>query len=158
MTRTLFLDLMVGSMIFLTGYKSTTDQKENYESKSREITVIDNRSTSLIGIKWILVELHGQVVEKNAKCKEAPFLQLNKDDKASVYAGCNKLFANYELYSGSHIRFRGIASTRMACQDMKTELVLIQVLQVVDSYTLKGEKMTLNKAGTVLARFVSEKK
>ena len=145
-------------MIFLTGYKSTIDQKESYKSKSREITVIDNRSTSLVGRKWILVELHGQAVVKNAKYKEDPFLQLNNDDKASAYAGCNKLFANYELYSGYHIRFRGIASTRMACQDMKTEQVLIQVLQVVDSFTLKGGKMTLNKEGIVLARFVSDNK
>ena len=111
----------------------------------------------LVGTKWLLVELRGNAVVKNAKSKEFPFLLLANDLKASAYAGCNRLFAGYELFAGSRIRFKGFASTRMACADMKTEQILLEVLKVADTFSIKGKKMQLSKGKTPpLAKFVAE--
>ncbi len=100
----------------------------------------------LVGTKWWLVEIHGQKVMKGSEKTEDPFIQLTKEFKFSAYAGCNRMFGSYELKEGWRIRFNGVASTMMACPDMKTEQALAEVLTTVDNYSLSGSRMTLNKA------------
>jgi heat shock protein HslJ len=115
------------------------------------------REYALIGTKWILLELYGRPVIKSPKSKESPFILLGENYKASAYAGCNKLFAVYDLYDGFRIRFMRLASTRMACMDMKTEQILMEVLKSADTYSIKGNKMMLSKGkATILAKFVAE--
>ena len=116
------------------------------------------KEAALVGTKWLLVELHGQVVIKNKESKEAPYLQLSMDGRVAAYAGCNRILGGYELKDGFRIHFKGMASTMMACMDMKTEQVLNEVFKVADNYSLKGKKMTLNKGRMApLAVFEAEK-
>jgi len=164
MRRTFFLWLVICFLLELIDGLAATSQAQNLESAGNEplLAVIENRmpptlESPLVGTKWILVELRGSAVVKNAKSKEFPFLLFAKDFKASAYAGCNRLYAWYELFNGSRIRFTRFASTRMACIDMKTELVLMEVLKVADTYLIKGKKMQLSKGkSTLLAKFVAE--
>ena len=143
---------------------AATSQTQNFQSVDNGplLAGIENcmpptKEFPLVGTKWILVELRGNAVVKNTKSKEFPFLLLANDLKASAYAGCNRLFAGYELFAGSRIRFKGFASTRMACANMKTEQVLMEVLKVVDAFSIKGKKMQLSKGKTPpLAKFVAE--
>ena len=100
----------------------------------------------MIGTKWRLVELQGQAVVNNVESKEQYYIQLSQDGKVSAFAGCNRMFGGYEMKDGLRISFTGMASTRMACPDMKTEQILSEVLNTVDNYSLNGTRMTLNKA------------
>ena len=164
MRQTFFLWLVICFLLQLIEGLAAISQTQNIQSAGRGLLLARNEICTppaaelpLVGTKWILVELHGNPVVKNAKSKEFPFLLLANDLKASAYAGCNKLYAGYELFSGSRIRFTRFASTRMACIDMKTELVLLEVLKVVDTYSIKGKKMQLSKGkSTLLAKFVAE--
>ena len=111
----------------------------------------------LEGTKWRLVELRGQKVIKGSEQTEDSFIQLTNEFKFSAYAGCNRMFGSYELKEGLQIRFHGVASTRMACPDMKTEQVLGEVLLTADNYSLHGSSLTLSKAGMgPLAVFIAE--
>jgi heat shock protein HslJ len=100
----------------------------------------------MVGTKWRVVELQGQKVTKGFEHTEDSFIQLSRELKFTAYAGCNRMFGNYELKEGSRIRFNGVASTMMACPDMKTEQTLAELLRFVDNYSLNGSRMTLNKA------------
>ncbi|MEK7719484.1 MAG: META domain-containing protein, partial [Bacteroidota bacterium] len=141
MRQTFFLWLVICFLLQLLEGLAATSQTQNILSAGRGPLLARNENCTppaaespLVGTKWILVELRGRAVIKSAKSKEFPFLLLGNDFKASAYAGCNRLYAGYELFNGSRIRFTRFASTRMACIDMKTELVLLEVLKVADTY------------------------
>jgi len=164
MRQTFFLWLVICFLLQLIEWPVATSQTQNFPSVSSGTHRAGNENgtppaseSPLVGTKWILIELRGRAVVKNAKSKEFPFLLLANDYKASAYAGCNRLYAGYELFNGSRIRFTRFASTRMACIDMKTELVLLEVLKVADTYSIKGKKMQLSKGKSpLLAKFVAE--
>lgn len=100
----------------------------------------------LVGIKWQLTELRGVAVIKKQTTKESAYLQLTEDGRFTAFAGCNRLLGGYDVKDGFRIHFKGMASTRMACPDMKTEQIFGEVLKMADNYSIKGRKMTLNKA------------
>ncbi len=101
----------------------------------------------LVGTRWRLVELQGAPVAKNPESKENSYLQLDKEGRFSAFAGCNRMFGGYEAKEAIlRISFKGVASTMMACPDMKSEQILAEVLRTVDNYSLSGQRMTLNKA------------
>lgn len=100
----------------------------------------------LVGIKWQLTELRGVAVIKKQTNKESSFLQLSEEGRFSAFAGCNRLIGGYDVKDGFRIQFKGMASTRMACPDMKTEQIFGEVLKIVDNYSIKGNRLTLNKA------------
>jgi heat shock protein HslJ len=164
MKKTSFLWLVICFLLQLFGGGAATSQTQNFQSavSGQLLARIENstpptKEAPLVGIKWILVELRGNAVVKNVKTKEFPFLLLANDLKASAFAGCNRLFAGYELFPGSRIRFKGFASTRMACADMQTEQIFMEVLKLVDTFSIKGLKMQLSKGKTPpLAKFVAE--
>jgi len=164
MRQTFFLWLVICFLFQLNEGLAATSQSQYFWSACSGPLLAGNENSTpakvespLVGTKWILVELRGSAVVKSAKSKEFPFLLLGNDFKASAYAGCNRLFAGYELFNGSRIRFKGFASTRMACADMKTEQILLEVLKMADTYSIKGKKMQLSKGKTTpLAKFVAE--
>jgi heat shock protein HslJ len=122
-------------------------------------TSVSNNDFPLVGTKWRLVELRGQAVVSVKDGGEIFYIQLTNEGKVNAFAGCNRMFGGYELKEGLQIRFTAMASTRMACPDMKTEQILGEVLDSVDNYSLNGAILTLNKARMApQARFEAEKK
>ena len=109
---------------------------------------------SLVGPKWKLVELAGQAVVAKPGTNEFSYLQLSSDGKFSAFAGCNRFSGKYDQNEGSNLRLSILASTRMACVNMKTEQVFREELKVVSNFTIKKSILTLNSADDVLlARF-----
>ena len=145
--RNFILMVVAGLVILLPGCKTTVRQAKSLQQAGSSVAAADNSQLiPLIGTKWLLVELQGQAVVNNGESKELFCLQLSQDGKVSAYAGCNRMFGGYELKEGFRIHFTDMASTRMACPDMKTEQILGEALQTSDNYSLNGNKMTLNKA------------
>ncbi len=140
--------LVVAVLVMLVaGCKTTSRQAKSSVQAGNSVAAGDNsQKIPLIGTKWLLVELQGQAVVDSGENKELFYIQLSQDGKFSAYAGCNRMFGGYEMKDGLMIRFTGMASTRMACPDMKTEQILGEVLNSIDNYSLSGNKMTINKA------------
>jgi heat shock protein HslJ len=67
--------------------------------------------------------------------------------------GCNRYFGSYTL-NGSSLKFNGVASTKMFCQDaMEVEDGLMQSINNTDGYYLRGKWLALLKGADTLARF-----
>lgn len=157
--KALILVVVASLVVLLTGCKTTFKQVDSSQQAGNSIASGENsQEISLVGTKWLLVELRGQKVVNSADNKEVSFLQLTEDAKVNAYAGCNRMFGGYEMKEGLQIRFTTIASTRMACPDMKSEQVLGEVLATADNYSISGHTMTLNKGRMApLARFEAAK-
>lgn len=104
---------------------------------------------------WKLVELRGKKVQHNEWNKREPHMILKAENNSvRGNGGCNTFNGSYELKEGNRISFSKIASTLMACENMKAEREFFNVLEIADNYNLFGDTLTLNKAKMVpLARF-----
>jgi copper homeostasis protein (lipoprotein) len=154
MKQTIMICLVVITLLLSTVGKSAYGQNKAPQTTT---TAVNSASDQLIGPKWKLFELHGQAVVKNAKGKDDSYIRFTKEGTISAYTGCNNMTGSYQVYKGSGIKFSNIASTRMACPDMKTEQILNQVLQTADNFSVKAKRLTLSKTGQKpLAVFVAE--
>lgn len=103
---------------------------------------------------WKLTELRGLPVPA---LEREPYLVLRVDGRrVSGFGGCNVFTGSYEIDEATgRIRFGQIAATMMACASgMEVEKAFHGVLRAADSYSLNGDRLTLNRARMApLARF-----
>lgn len=103
---------------------------------------------------WKLVELRGQPVPR---LDREPHIILHaQDGRVTGFGGCNRFTGAYTLDEArSRVRFGRLASTRMACPSgMDVDRAFGEVLEQVDSYSVNGDRLTLNRARMApLARF-----
>ncbi|MEI6947180.1 META domain-containing protein [Paraflavisolibacter sp. H34] len=115
------------------------------------------QQAGLVEKYWKLTELGGSALVSSDKWRREPHMILKADgNKLNGHGGCNSFFGTYELPGGNGIRFTGVGSTRMACEDMQVEYRFLQALQAAGQYTVQGDALALQDAkGTVLARFAA---
>jgi len=103
---------------------------------------------------WTLVELDGRPVPA---LRRAPHLVLAAEGgRMHGFGGCNGFAGAYALdAAASRISFSRVASTMMACPSgMEVEAAFHEALRRADSYSLDGDRLTLNRARMApLARF-----
>lgn len=144
--KTLLFAGLALSAIIITG--CVTDQAPRPASGA--ITSNDDVITEKY---WKLVELNGHPVTPGPN---DTYITLKLDGQRVIGSGgCNRLAGTYTFSSMKRVRFSQIVSTEMACTEgMETETQFLDVLNRVDSYDVKGDKLVLNKARmTPLARF-----
>lgn len=114
----------------------------------------DLRSTT-----WQLVSIGDKPVSV-PDSQRTPHIILQADSKqVSGSGGCNRMFGVYEL-NGDALRFSGIGSTKMACQDgMDTETAFLPALLRVAKYRIDGQQLELSDStGAVIAKFAAKAK
>ncbi|WP_194974255.1 copper resistance protein NlpE N-terminal domain-containing protein [Aquiflexum lacus] len=133
------------------GNRITGDLAENYKLAKNPV---DPR---LEDKNWILKELMEKPIEIKEGDKEA-FLLFNME--TSTFSGngsCNNIFGSYELKEGNRISFGNAGATMMACEDMETERMFLEMISKVDNYSISEGTLSLNKAKMApLARFELE--
>jgi len=109
----------------------------------------------LVDTYWKLTELMGKPVAKTKNgVREFHMILKKKDNSVSGFAGCNNIMGTYELKDGNSLRFTKMASTLMACDDMKTEDDFKKVLGQIDNYSIDGKYLLLTKGKAApLAKF-----
>lgn len=120
------------------------------------LTKIDEK---LVGKKWKLTEINGVALSAMdpQPAKEAFITFQVNENRVNGNSGCNNFVGTYKTGSGKSLSFSGVASTKMMCiGNMTVEDQMNKLFQEVDNYTLQDGILSLNKAKTVLARFVSE--
>lgn len=86
--------------------------------------------------------------------KEAHMILKIEGDRLQGNGGCNSFVGSYELKSGNRIAFSHIVATQMACANMDIESQFLKALNTADSYLVRGDTLTLNRARMApLARF-----
>lgn len=103
---------------------------------------------------WKLVELNGQPVP--ALEREPHLILKAEGGRVNGYSGCNSFSGAYTLdEASSRISFAHIVSTQRGCAEgADVERAFGEALSRADSFSLKGDHMTLNRARMApLARF-----
>ena len=114
-------------------------------------------STAMLeNTRWKLVRLSNEPVIVSEGDREPYITLMSEGNKVQGFAGCNRLMGGYEL-EGDKLKFGGMASTRMACQNgMKVESTFMQALESTVKWKIEGEHLELSDSnGTLLARFES---
>ncbi len=104
--------------------------------------------------RWKLVELNGQAVPAaEAGKREVSVTLASARNQLSGFSGCNRVVGVYEL-AGNRLRFRQMASTRMACaaSAMELERRVLAMLAATTGYTIAEGRLTLLAGDRPLAR------
>lgn len=127
--KTNYIFPVVAAMFFVLILSGCSGSKE-------KVTIIP-----LIGTEWKLESLNGKAVSLNSK----NYITLNfaaTFDKISGAGVCNTYFGEFTK-SGDAIKFSGIGSTKMMCDDNLNESDYFNALGKVDAYKISGGKLTL---------------
>ena len=111
----------------------------------------------LTGKYWKLVELAGNPVTIGENMPKEAHIIFNADNRTNGNAGCNIFSGSYQLGGADRIAFSQVVSTRMMCiNGMDVEDGFLQVLNTADSFIIRNDTLTLNRARMApLARFVA---
>jgi copper homeostasis protein (lipoprotein) len=106
---------------------------------------------------WKLIELNGKPIESMPSNTQIHFKLKLIDSKVSGFAGCNRFYGHFELMQGQRIYFAKMMRTLIACKRLEIENQLLSQFDVVNSYTIKNDTLTLSKIKTKeKAKFVAE--
>ena len=111
----------------------------------------------ILNRKWKLVELLGQPVNTQETMRKAAFIQfVDQDNRYSASAGCNMISGNFRTESYNRLKLSMGMSTQMACENMKLENELLEVLNTADQFQIDGQHLILIKGKRApLAKFVA---
>ncbi len=118
--------------------------------KSRP-TVSERADSPLTNTRWKLVKLTSLPNGLPPLTKDV-FIQLDTG-RIKGFGGCNNYFGGYTL-SGQSLRFTGVGSTKMFCQEtMEVENKLFKAINSTNQYRITGTKLELLQDKEVLASF-----
>lgn len=120
---------------------------ENYVLKKIE-------NLKLADVHWSLIELNG---ERLSSSPGEIFINFsNEENRFAGNAGCNNFSGKYIEKIGFRLAFSQVASTKMACPDMKTEESFFNMLESVDNYTIIDDELHLHRSKMApLAKFTA---
>lgn len=149
-----FIFIMMGTAILALCMSACKTQKK----VSDNVLAVHDRekgTATLVETHWKLIELRGNpVTESNGK--DAYIIFKAKDNRFNGNAGCNRISGSFQTKEPDRITFSQTAATRMMCLNMETEDQFLQVLNTADSYVVRNDTLTLNRARMApLARFVA---
>ncbi|MBQ0769675.1 MAG: META domain-containing protein [Bizionia sp.] len=134
--------LLIATVIM--GCKS--DKKTDIDTTTPEAAVVE--TVDITNMQWSLTTLEGTALETSEQNGQVIHFTLNaEDNRVNGFAGCNSFSGTYTIDTGNRISFDGLAVTTMACPDSKIdEKNVLSVFEMVDNYTVSGDKLMLNKA------------
>lgn len=134
--------LFFGLFVFTNCAKSA---KENETPKNEDTPGTAMPNDSLVGTYWKLNKINGKKISEYPSPNTEPHLTLNGTTKTVVATGgCNSMGGSYELKGTNQIDFLKMMSTKMACPDMTLEADFQKALEIVDTYEINGNKLTLS--------------
>jgi copper homeostasis protein (lipoprotein) len=110
----------------------------------------------LEGTEWTLVELDGVGIELGAG-ERAPYFVLDPEgSRFSGSGGCNRLMGVFDR-SGDALRFRPVATTRMACAEevMQGETAFLDALVATSRFEFDGTLLVLLAGDRIVARLAA---
>ena len=109
--------------------------------------------SAIEGIEWTLVELGGEPAPLGNGGKPATLTLDAGEERASGFAGCNRVAGNYELGART-LRFAALFGTKMGCATgMDLEVLYTEALEATREYRLAERMLELVGEQGVLARF-----
>ena len=105
---------------------------------------------SLLGTVWNLSELNNEKIQHAGS--QVPHLRFEAE-RVTGNDGCNNFFGDYSL-DDNNIKFGMMASTRMACQQIKNfDVEFNKMISATTRYQISGNKLELFENDELLASF-----
>lgn len=100
--------------------------------------------------RWVVVEMKGVPVQQSGGRRDA-FIRFEVTDKRFAgNGGCNQINGGYSL-DKNELKFSGVISTKMSCNDIEFENTFLNILGSVDHYEIRGNDLVLkDRRETVL--------
>ena len=128
-------------------------KKEGVNAENYTLSKVDQ---DLVEKYWKLIELYGNPITTASSSKEAYITFHIDGNRFSGDAGCNRLVGSYQMKEYNRIVLSSTATTMMMCLDMETEMQFLQALKTIDSYLVRNDTLTLNRARMApLAKFIA---
>ena len=109
----------------------------------------------LTGTRWVLVRLGRQAVVLGKGDREPSMALQTASPRVVGFDGCNRLMGDYKI-DGDRIEFTKMATTLMACPDMRIPDAFTKALAATARWRVNGAHLELlDAAGTLQARFES---
>ena len=104
----------------------------------------------LVGTEWQLIQLGGETIRP----VEGRFtITLTEQGELSGAGDCNRIFGPYQSDKDRSLKIGPLASTRMACPDMKHERAFIEALESATHYDMDGPMLLILSNGELRAVF-----
>ncbi len=115
-----------------------------------------SNTNNLTNTSWELTTLNGQEIANSTDSQKPIYFVLEAGtNRVGGFLGCNNFMGQYTLQKGHHIQFSSMATTRMACPNLKLdENKVLHAFKDATKYQLKGDLLTLKDSdGNRLATF-----
>ena len=105
----------------------------------------------LVGTEWQLIQLGGETIQP----QEGSFTVTLSADNGQItgVGACNRLSGPYKSDEKRSLKIGPLASTRMACPDLKREQAFIQALESATHYDMDGPMLLILSNGELKAVF-----
>lgn len=100
---------------------------------------------------WALKNLYTNGFEIQIPADHTPAISFLKEGKVSGETGCNRFFGDFAADENG-LSFKNMGSTRMLCPQMEFESAYLGALDMVASFTIKNDTLTLkDNNGNIIA-------
>lgn len=104
----------------------------------------EEKTMTVSGTKWQLADATGTAL---------PTLIFTDGGKIVGNASCNNYNASAELSSGGNFSVQNIASTRMTCKNIDTEINFLNMLRKANRYKVTAKRLELYQNEILLLKF-----
>lgn len=84
------------------------------------------------------------------------FVDFSKQGKISAMMGCNNIGYNCIIKENNSLTFSKGMATEMYCDDMKLEKEFTKTIELMTSYSIAGQKLTLTSKSGITMVFVAQ--
>lgn len=105
----------------------------------------------LVGTEWQLIQLGGETI-RPVEGRFTVTLSADKGELSGVGA-CNRIFGPFQSDNDRSLKIGPLASTRMACPDLKHEHAFIEALESATHYDMDGPMLLILSNGELRAVF-----
>jgi heat shock protein HslJ len=112
------------------------------------------KSESNIKRIWMLVEFMD--FKKEDLVAKKAFVDFTQVDRISAMMGCNNIGYDYVIKENKVITFSKGIATQMYCDDMKLENEFTKTIELMSSYVIVDQKLTLTSNNGIKMVFVAQ--
>lgn len=128
---------------------------KSQETPKKSSNKVEASAADIVGTKWVLTKLNGDLVNLTSPELVQPFIKLTvKDNGVGGNGGCNSFGGTFSLKENQHIEFSQMLATMKYCEDNGIENVFMGNLHKASSYIIIGNELTFkDENGYVLVSF-----
>lgn len=145
MMKTEMRNLLGFVVVFVLLFSCSLSKKEN---------TVKADDATLFHKEWKLVKMGTKNMKYEEGCEPITLLLTSEPENVSGFSGCNRYFGKFATKKNK-LSFKQMACTQMACpqQDMNLESRYLQLLDKVNSFTMRNDTLMLMKDDKVLLIF-----